>query len=672
MAGFSSHSRRGVSIPLSLLAGGFLALIVSALSFYSQGELRSVKTILGKTTSEYAAFSGIMYVYEKLCREGRWYQPGTDSLTDRGRKWLNAWNGFPDSDPMPFAATESVKVRLFLDEAKAQGRWQLPGSYGKTVNKGDGFELLDHIKVLALGEAGTEKTLVYGKFIMMPEPMLNSNSTSGRADDEPGELEPGEYVIRVPPIRKQKTGYGAQIEPGYIWSQDCDLTDRVRIRTVPVVAGQKVRMEDYVVTMNTEWNDRGTIDWATQEPKMRARYDGTVKEILVKPGDIVKEGDPLAIIKKDAKPKTTKFPLQKMVQVTRIPLGVFQNLDLGKMADRYKIYAYVGGIRDDYLKNYNAVQQSGVDQEVVSALESLNSRESRKTVSEADLKLPQLSLQGDISEGGTQFVENMLHNFVPPFGLDPKVAKEFSVSATYRLGVDKREISPQLRELLEIHGEKLHGNRNHYIDKMETFPRRLLKEGKDIYHIRSDKPDGATEEYLKTMREHGSKPTSGGGTDAFITSLTELPEAAVYANIFLNQDTPWQPWYFDELVKTGRITDPENYFRWKNSKGEEGFWKLAPESAIKIEPATIPYFYENPVPMASKKSDSEGDPLYDRENATFRLRMDFLLKFFKKHYEDGSPPKSFEELRPDDDIEDTPQEPGPPDATGCIFSGVSS
>lgn len=666
--------KKGFSVPLALVSGGFLAIMISALSFYSQSELKMVKSLLGKTTSEYAAFSGLMYSYEKLCREGRWYQPGMDSLTQRGLKWKNAWTGMPDSEPMPFASSDSMKVTLFLDEAKAKDKWNLPRSAKKLVNQGQGFELLDHIKVLALGESGGEKSLIFGKYIMMPEPLLNSNSTKGGADDPPGEPEQGEYIVRVPPIHSEKTGYGAKVEPGYIWSQDINLTQRCKIKTVLAAAGQKVRMEDYVLTMNTEWDDGSTKGWATQEPKLRARYDGKVKQVLVKPGDIVKPGDPLVIIVKDIQQKSTQFPLQKMVRVTRIPPEIYRDLNLSKIEDRYKVYEYVGKVRDEYLKNYNAIQDGNLDNKVSSVLETINSGEPRKTVKESELGFPDVKAAGNIEDGGSQFVENLLHNFVPPFGLDPKTAGSFAGSATYRLGVDKREITPQLRELLEIHGQRLHGDKNYYINKLETLPRRMMKDGKDIYTIKSDKPDGATNDYLKLMKEYGVKADPKKGTDGFISSISELKDAAVYSNIYLNQDTPWTPKAFDDLVASGKITDPQNYFRWKNSKGEDGWWKTAPESAITVKSVDVPYYYENPTPITKStgKVDQNEDPTFSRDASTFRIRMDSLLKFFKKHYDEGSPPKTFEELRPDDDIEDTPQEPPLPDATGCIFSGVSS
>jgi len=432
-------------------------------------------------------------------------------------------------------------------------------------------------------------------------------------------------------------------------------------------------MEDYVVTMNTEWDAGSEKGWATQEPKMRARFDGVITKVLVKPGDIVKEGTPLCVVKKEVNLKTTKFPLQKMVRITRVPLEIFKNLDLTQAKDRYVVYDYIAKIRDEYLKNYSALRQNNADSQVVAYLENLNAGEPKEIFKDSDLNFPAIRDGGNIEDGNSQFVENMLSAFVPPLGLDAKTAKDFAGSATYKLGVERREISPQLRELLEIHGERLHGDKNYYLAKLETIPRKLYKEGKDVYTISSEKYDGATQKFLEIMKQYGAKADPQKGTEGKIQSLSAFKDAAVYANIYLNQDTPWTPEAFKELVDSGKITDPQNYFKWKNSKGEEGYWKLAPESAITIRPVDVPYYYENPTPiLQSGKNDPNEDPNYQKDGSHFRMRVDYLLNFFKKHYDDGTMPKEYETLRPDDDIEDTPQGPPLPDATGCIFSGVSS
>ncbi|MBF0500728.1 MAG: hypothetical protein HQM09_11390, partial [Candidatus Riflebacteria bacterium] len=230
----------------------------------------------------------------------------------------------------------------------------------------------------------------------------------------------------------------------------------------------------------------------------------------------------------------------------------------------------------------------------------------------------------------------------------------------------------QLRELLEIHGQKLHGDSNYYINKLETLPRRLLSENppRNIYEIKSDKFGGAVEEFRQIMQKYG-KPVYDGKTDKFIDSYSQLEDASVYANIYLNEATPLTPETFDAQVKSGAITDPQDYFKWKNSKGEEGYWKYAPEKAITIKSVAVPYYFENPTPLLkNSKSDSNEDPVYESGKSSFRMRMDYLLRFFKKHNDEGAPPDNYEELRPDDDIEDSPQAPGPPDATGCNISGV--
>ncbi len=671
-----SNVRQGFSIPVAILAGGFLLIIAGALSFYSQGEMKSVRTLLGKTTSEYVSFSGLIWAYERLCRKGRWYQPAGNSFDDRGNQWCNSWEGAPfgdtiDSIAIPFSDDQAKKVTIFIDEVKSSRTRQIPG---KTINGKQGLEMLDHLKVLALGEAGGEDCLIFGKLIMMPEPILNSNMLTGQFPDDPVDQDPDKYVIRVPEIRNKPTGYGAKIEPGYIWSQDFELTDRVQISQVFFAKGQRVRMEDYVVQFHTEWTPPPT--WATQEPKMRARYDGVVDDVLVGVGDIKNEGDPLAVIRKNHVRRGTKIPLIKMVRITRIPTEIYRGRKLSDVNNRIRVYKYIDGLKESFLKNFLSSSDSSSLDAFFSGLNAV----SRVPVLTDDqiARIPNLAAPdgANKNEAMNYFVRNMMYNFVAPIGLVATAAKQFGGSAQYELAVEPREITPQLKELLEIHGQHYHGSKDFFTNQMDTLPKKMLRQGKDVYKFKSEKYDGATQEYIDFMMNRGrygfKNPDPGGKNDAFIHDASWLDDAAVYANIYLNQDTPWTPETFDNMVKNGEIKDPENYFRWKNSKGEEGYWKFAPESAITIRKISVPYNYVNPVIPGGGTPNPNEDPTFAKDQAAFTVRECDLMDFFRKHYDEGNVSPGAGELRPDDDIEDTPQAPGPPDATGCSFSGVSS
>ena len=54
------------------------------------------------------------------------------------------------------------------------------------------------------------------------------------------------------------------------------------------------------------------------------------------------------------------------------------------------------------------------------------------------------------------------------------------------------------------------------------------------------------------------------------------------------------------------------------------------------------------------------------------MRVDYLLGYFKKHYDEGIINPPADELRAEDDITDEPQAPGPPDVTGARLGGISS
>ncbi|HNV68917.1 MAG TPA: hypothetical protein PKO06_04405, partial [Candidatus Ozemobacteraceae bacterium] len=144
------RGRRGFSIPLAILGGGMIAIVMTALSFYSQGEMRSVRHMLDSTTGEYLAYSGLIWSYDKLCREGRWYQPAENSIKERGHQWQNSWKGTPDLAIPGNGNAGGPQISVFFDEIRSTHTLKLPG---KTINPGNatpGLPLLDHIDSLPL------------------------------------------------------------------------------------------------------------------------------------------------------------------------------------------------------------------------------------------------------------------------------------------------------------------------------------------------------------------------------------------------------------------------------------------------------------------------------------------------------------------------------------------
>ncbi len=682
----SQGTRRGVSIPAAIVSGGFLATIMFALSMFSQQEVQRVKAFLGKASAEGAAFSGIMWSYSSLCERGRWYQPGRSSIDDRTAQWKNQ---FPDGNPTragfdpcgdsfnpPFAADSGMKIQLWFDEYVSTEsrniRLSSTDAAGKvintTVNKGDGFRLLDHIKVLSLGTYQNEKCLYFGKFIMMPEPLLNSNSTCGNIGDEEtaNASEAGPvYAAKVPEIVKTPIMH-APPPVDKIWSQDWPLSGRIKIKNVLKKEGDKVRLEDFIVTANTEMSGVGPTDspWATQEPKFRARFDGTIKKIFVKPGDVLKEGDPLFEVEKDKVQISSMAPLRKMVRITRIPAGLWEGkLDPNRAADREKIYAFIND-ESKKIKGNHAASRDQLDQ----LGQSLNAFGNASAVTDAQMaNLPDFSGAAGtrLDEGMNLLMTDMLAGFYPPGALASQAAEKYADTACYRLNCQPREVTTELRELLEIHGKRYHNNTQYYIDQLETEPRKRLKANPtdNLYLIKSDKPRQATKTYQEAM-----KGNPKAGTDDFVKSLTYLKDAAVKASIYLNEGTPLIPSAWQAEVAAGKITDPQEWFRWKNPKGEDGYWHYAPETAIKIEKVDVAYYYENNVPLR----ESSEDPAFQKAKGAFRMRMDQLLKFFRKHFDECGSQRPPGELRIGDDLEDTPQGPPPPDATGAYYNGLSS
>ncbi|MBI3038926.1 hypothetical protein HYY75_07755, partial [bacterium] len=367
---------------------------------------------------------------------------------------------------------------------------------------------------------------------------------------------------------------------------------------------------------------------------MRARYDGVVDEVLVTVGDIKREGDPLAVIKKAGVQRSANLPLIKMVRITRIPIDVYQGGDLSDIKNRCKIYDYIKSLRDKFLKNFMSSSDSS---SVEAFFADLNGNDRTLLVSRDKLsELPKLTPPSNFDEKEAMnfFIRSMMHEFVPPLGLVATAAKTFAGSGTYELGVSQRDITPQLKELLEIHGEHLHGDKDYYLRQLDTIPKKLFKEGKNIYKIESKKYDGATRDFIELVDKY-TKPDQKGKTEDFIKDSSSLVDAAVFANIYLNQGTPWTPNAYTAKLQNGEITDPENYFRWKNSKGEEGYWKYAPESAISIQKVPVPYYYTNTSLVDPNKPVNKDDPDLTSKSS-FRMKESDLLNFFKKHYDEGT------------------------------------
>ena len=615
--------KKGISIPIAIIAGGLLVVMINALSFYSFHEMGIVKSLLGKKTTEYAAHSGLMWVYSRLCK-GRWYQPSGNALGNPGQTWK--W--CHKEKPSIFPGDQKLEVSVWVDEIASTHSLKVPGKKGE-------LKLLDHIKVIALGRLGDETSLVYGKFIVSPEPILNSDSTEGQPADTPLEGKQGQqFPILVPNVLINAGEEGGADE------------SKLKVIEVRKPAGSKVKKGEIIAVLASYWvlpnGDRGL---ATQRYFIKAPYDGAVLGMNLVPGQDALVGSTAAPFKRDPLQSNTAGTLKKMVRITRIPLSKYQGLNLDNIKDRYVVYQYIQDLTSQYIVNYASV----VD--VEGSIESSFSGAPPELTEEDALKrlgAGKVDQNTDIGVAGKRFVNDLLSGFFPPGGLASTTRKNFPKNSEYLLGVQPSEISPQLKELLELIGP-LHGK--NYIDMIQTRPRKELAKGNDLYKIAS------TTIYDKTM-DGGQKGMNDPNkkTDSYIDDMTWLADGAKSISVLLNEGTPWEDQPFKDLVAAGTI-QAKDYFWWPSKKG---WYKIPSQDRVTIKSVPVPYTYENGTPGGTQDGDK------------FRMRVDYLLGYFKKHYDEGIINPPADELRAEDDITDEPQAPGPPDVTGARLGGISS
>ena len=159
-------NRKGSAIAIAIILGTVFFIAVSALLQHSSGEMKHVKAISAVKKAELLAISGIDWAESQL-RVNRWY--GTDFVPYEQNKGKHDTCGIKELTP--FGSNEGTVTVICEDVAN-----KTPGHnmYGMQQ-----IWFLHHINVYALGEFENQKCLVYGRYIISPEPILNSKSTDG-------------------------------------------------------------------------------------------------------------------------------------------------------------------------------------------------------------------------------------------------------------------------------------------------------------------------------------------------------------------------------------------------------------------------------------------------------------------------------------------------------------
>ncbi|EKD84511.1 MAG: hypothetical protein ACD_39C00003G0004 [uncultured bacterium] len=654
------HSRRrGFSMAVGLAAGVILLLAVTNLAFYSSHEIGIVKTMLNIKKADFAAFSGINVVNARL-HENRWYQPKSNpgQLQKFKSSHIEKLEDY-------FKEDKNLETTVFIDEiphpkAQKNGTENTDGSIWVEVapKKRQYRALLDHIRVLSLGISGDEKSLYFGKFIMVPEPYLADDQSVGHYVASPLE---GEDLIPIYP------------EPVWDNKEEEGFTNKERkgVVSVLITPGQKVKMGDIIMVLKFYMADGAET---TRREQVVSPYSGTVKKVLVAPGQDTLIGQPVAFIEKDPGDLYSRKTLRKMVQITKIPLSIFENLDLNKREDRFKVYTHISrmmlesvinrvpmqSIRDDVTEKFKSVDEKSLTfKQATDLLNSVGKPQwgvddiekmfaALKAKSDQNQE-PDIDVTSDYdriyAQAGKAVISNLWSGFTPDGRLASSTKKMFPNMAGYKLGVQPSSIDAEMLSLLKLVSAQ-HGI--DYLAQLKTKP----QEDKGLYNIASTTNPLTKKGYWEQMRNDNNLGNSTDNVKDYITNMSELKSGAKKAVVKLDQGTPWEDAPFKQMVADG-TANPDDYFWWEE---KQGWYKKIPKENVVIKDYDIPYGYNN--------ESNPDDP--------FKMEVSQMMEYFRKHYTFGTTLPPADDYWAENTITDTPQAPGPPDSTGAKYSGISS
>jgi hypothetical protein len=607
---------KGIAMPVALMAGILFVLAVGNLTLISNQELRVIRKISYLKRAEMEAYSGIQIVQDRL-HKNRWYQPTGDQFSNPDPRVV--WKNFHRET----IATDDGEgeVEVFVDEFPSKARL--------TVHQGNKTYdpcTLSHIKVLCLGKAGKEKTLYYGKFVVSPEPMMNSNSTDG--------------VNKEPKVEE--------------WTQLVNYEEDfpIRIQKIHARQGDQVSPSQRIVDFMSD-SAAHLIPLDNLSPRQ-----GIIKQIFVTEGQVVRKGQRVATVVLDTLPEPMNATVKRMVRIFRVPLELHSGLDLGLFADRNKIYQSIKGLSELYVSNYSAV--AAAKEPIAKAFEQddgVRKIDSTKDVFQR-LKIGNIHWNNQLSLADKKTVLlSMLKEYCPPEITSTEEREKFRKAARYSLDPTKKwnELKPQpLNPDVENIVKGLEHGRN-YLDKV-PLAQVLQGKGLNAYQI------AGTEEYTSLMDQYyGRNPLVPklSETQNFIQQFSRLPDARLEVSVDVPKGGMLTDFQISSLGKPNNTAAEEM----RESYREEGI----PENHVKKIEADPYRFYFLVHIMNSyvdpqmrkkhfyKKNDvaamtisvvaelkpqfyhySNSLPLQDGSGgaANLSFRMDYLLEFFSKYFEE--------------------------------------
>lgn len=526
------RNKRGIAIPTALVLITVLLLFLSAMMNFSSHELGNVKDFYENKRAEYMAYSGLNWAEAQLMRKRWWVNDGFD---------INNKVARPTGGAVvhEFFGPGNGKAYVIAEEFESANPSPVQGY--------DKVQRLDHIRVFSVGEYKGERVLVYGKFIMSPEPFLNSDSTEGADTQVSAPSGDTTALIRVP-------------QP---WSQDGPVPTLLVVTKINNAVGDKVNPNTIIAEVEGDPSDpiQITMSWDVKAPAYGTltKLNFTVGQQLTANAVFGECNDELMTTVRSNK------TLKKMVRVTKIMDRAITGLDLTDFeVRRKKIDQFISKLSDEYVLNYAKNQPHVEELENTFGSPPLGGTVSVEDVLKRLEKVPgntPLSIQ----TAGNKFLEEMIEKWVMP-GLTAPQREQFPGMSEYHLAIGKSSPRAEILEVLAHFGR---------LDDIVTRPQRFP----ELYKIPS------TEKYKSIM----NLTDSGKSTSDFIHDATFLKDAARKIKIVFNKGTPWDDGYFQQKVANGEI-NAADYWYWPSRGG----WYTKPE--ITITPVEIPYNFVNKSP----------------------------------------------------------------------------
>ncbi|MGM0597484.1 MAG: hypothetical protein ACQES9_10640, partial [Myxococcota bacterium] len=524
--------KRGIAIPTALILISVFFIFLVSMMNYSSHEMHSIKRGYEKKRAEYLAYSGLNWAEAKLMTKRWWVDDGFDPVNKVARPTGGAL-------VQEFFGPGNGKTYIIAEEFEAANPSPVKGY--------DSIQRLDHIRVFSIGEYNKQRVLVYGKFIMSPEPFLNSDSTEGADTQASASTEEGKAAIEVP-------------KP---WSQDGPVPTTMIVKEVNVSVGDKVNPNVILATLGAHPDDpiQITMTWDIKAPAY-----GTLTKINYSPGQKIFAKDVFGECTDELMTTTrSNKTLKKMVRITKIVNKEITELDLTDFdVRRQKLDKFIARLSEEYVKNYakNVPYVENLENSFES--QPMDSKISKEEVLQRFSSVPG-SENISLETAGNNFIDNMVEKWVMP-GLSAPQRQKFPEMSEYHLGIGKSKPRPEILEVLAHFGR---------LDEIETRPQRFP----ELYKLTS------TQKYKDLMNFSDiSKSTS-----EFVHDATFLQDGAKKISIVFDKGTPWEDGPFKQMVASGTL-NASDYWFWNSKNG----WYTKPD--ITITPVEIPYNFVNKSP----------------------------------------------------------------------------